>query len=188
VRPYLLIGIVFSLPLASLFVACDSSGSSTTASATTSEPVATTAGTTTAAAPAPPPPLTHRQFIRQLDHLCKIGNRATKRRFEDFGAISDTAASMDAFADWLVRVNRYVRKWDRRHGFFELNPGDESDVRAYERYKALTKQLRIFSRREVLAARRHDFDELRRLFDLEDRVRNRRTRQTARMGLVICGA
>lgn len=155
---------------------------------TSGPPTSTTPTTSMEAPPAPPPPLTHRQFIRRLDHLCKVGNKATNRRFDNFGDISDTAASMDAYARWLVRVNRYVNKWDRRHHFFGLDPAEARDIRNYRRYKALTKELRNLDAREIVAARHHQFDELVRLNSIEGRVRNRRTRLTARMGLVYCGS
>jgi hypothetical protein len=40
-----------------------------------------TTGTTTTSAPLPPPPLTHREFIRTLDHLCKVGNNLADKKF-----------------------------------------------------------------------------------------------------------
>ena len=95
---------------------------------------------------------------------------------------------MDAYASWLRRVNRYVAKWNRAHGFFNLEPAEEKDVRDYQRYKALSRQLNNLSQREIIAARRHNFDEIVRLFDIEDGVRNHRTRVTSGMGLVFCGA
>ena len=95
---------------------------------------------------------------------------------------------MDAFASWLRRVNRYITKWDRHHGFFKLDPAEEKDVRDYQRYKAFTRQLRNLSMREIVAAERHNFDEIVRLFDIEGSVRKSRTKLTSRMGLVYCGA
>jgi hypothetical protein len=51
---------------------------------------------------------------------------------------------MDAYAAWLSRVNRFVAKWDRKHRFYKLDPGDPKDIRGYDRYKTLTRRLRIF--------------------------------------------
>jgi hypothetical protein len=171
-----------------LLTACDSGGGSASDSAAASEAIATTTvATTTSLTPPPPPPLTHKQFVRQLDHLCRVGNRASARRFK-FGDIYDTAESMDAYAAKLKRANRYIRKWDRRHHFFSLNPGEPEDIRNYDRYKELTKRLRNYSEREVRAARRHSFEEIVRLLGLEEKTRNRRTSLTADMGLRFCGA
>jgi hypothetical protein len=186
-RP-LLTSLTFGLvALGGLCVGCDSSGGDETSVTESSSTLADTVGTTTSAAPLPPPPLTHGQFIRKFDHLCKVGNRASGRRFE-FGTIYDTPESMDAFAAKLAKFNRYIRNWDRKHGFFTLDPGDPQDVRNYERYKVFWRRIANYSGREVLAARRHDFEELLRLFRLEDRTRNQRTRLTADMGLRYCGA
>jgi hypothetical protein len=157
---------------------------STPAETSTSEG---TGSDTTTAAVEEPPPLTHTQFIRRLDYLCKKGNRATDLRF-NFGDLYDTAESMDAYAHWLTRLNRFVRRWDRNHRFFKLNPGDPEDIRKYDRYKELTLRLRNFSAREITAARHHDFDEIVRLHDLDTRTRNQRTNLTADMGLRSCGA
>jgi hypothetical protein len=127
------------------------------------------------------------QFLRQLDHLCKVGNRVSDRRFK-FGDISDTAESMDAYAINLARANRYIQRWDREHHFYKLDPAEPKDIRGYARYKRLTRQLRNFSERVVVAARHHDFQEIVRLLNLEAKTRNQRTRVTAGMGLHVCGA
>jgi hypothetical protein len=95
---------------------------------------------------------------RRLDRLCKVGDGATNRRFKPFGDISDSASSMDAYASWLGRVNRYVAKWNRAHGFFKLDPAEENDNRDYQRYKALSRQLNNLYQREIIAARHHNFD------------------------------
>jgi hypothetical protein len=157
-----------------------------TTPAQSTEAQATTAEATTSTAEIPSP-LTHTQFIHRLDYLCKKGNRATDRRFK-FGDIYDTSESMDAYAHWLARVNRFVRRWDRNHHFFTLNPGAPEDIQKYDRYKELTLRLQNFSAREVVAARHHDFSEIVRLIDLETRTRNQRTNVTADMGLRTCGA
>jgi hypothetical protein len=136
----------------------------------------------------PPPPLTHKQFVRRLDRLCKVGNRLTERKFGGDVDISDTAESMDAYARLVSRSNRFVQRWRHKTGFFRLNPGDPTDVRNYERYKVLTRRLRNFSIRDQRAAREHDFDELVRLSEIENRTRNQRTNLTADMGLRFCGA
>lgn len=165
--------------------ACDSSSGS--ASPTGSEAAVTSIATTTSTTPPPPPPLTHKQFIQRLDRLCRIGNRASDRKFSSDVNLSDTAESMDFYARLLARANRFIRKWDRRHGFFKLAPGDPKDIRDYRSYKVLTRRLRNFSMREQVAARRHDFEEIVRLVQIENRTRNQRTRLTADMGLRYCG-
>jgi hypothetical protein len=159
--------------------------------ASSQSPEPTTATTKSATEPTttveqPPPPLTHKQFIRTLDRLCKLGNRASARKFT-FGDIYDTVESMDAYAVKLARLIRFVAKWDRKHHFFELDPGEPEDIRNYDRYKELTKRLRNYDARQVIAARRHEFEEIARLLDLQDTTRNQRTRLTADMGLRFCG-
>lgn len=52
--------------------------------------------TSTASEPPVPPPLTHRQFIRRLDHLCKVGNKLSDKKFGSDLTVSDTTESMDA--------------------------------------------------------------------------------------------
>jgi hypothetical protein len=190
-RQALLLSLAISSAL--LVTSCDSGGgsaSATSASSGETETVlpTTSSGTTTTETPPPPPPLTHKQFIRRLDRLCKVGNRALDRRFKTFENLNDTTSSMDAYASWLKRGNRYIAKWDRRHGFFDLDPAEPKDIRDYRRYKALTRQLRNLSERELVAARRHDFDEIVRLGPIEERIRSHRTRLTSGMGLVYCGA
>ena len=110
----------------------------------------------------------------------------TKEKFPE--TIYDTPESMDAYAAVLKRANSYVRRLDRRQHFFGLDPGDPEDIRNYDRYEKLTRRLANYSDREVVAAHRHDFAELSRLFGLEQRTRNHRTDLTADMGLRFCGA
>jgi hypothetical protein len=110
------LAVALSAP-ALLLTACDSGGGFASDSAAASEAIATTTVATTTSLTPPPPPLTHKQFVRQLDHLCRVGNRASARRFK-FGDIYDTAESLDAYAAKLKRANRYIRKWNRRHHFF----------------------------------------------------------------------
>jgi hypothetical protein len=182
----LLAAIVLSIAL--LVAACDSGGGSASDSVAASEAIATTTvATTTSLTPSPPPPLTHKQFVRRLDRLCKVGNRIFERKFK-FSDIYDTAESLDAYAVKLKRANRYNVRWDRRHHFFTLDPGEPEDIRNYDRYKALTYRLRNYFEREVRAARQHSFEEILRLTGLEERTRNRRTSLTADMGLRFCGA
>jgi hypothetical protein len=116
-----------------------------------------------------------------------VGNKTFDRRFT-FSDIYDNAESMDAYAAKLKKANRYNRKWDRRHHFFTLDPGDARDVRNYNRYKTFTRRLQNYSNREVFAARHHHFEEILRLFSLEEKTRNKRTDLTADMGLRFCGA
>jgi hypothetical protein len=185
-RIWVLASLALGTVLVPFVAACDNSGGSATGSGTTTEStVSTTLSTTTA--PTPPPPLTHKQFIRRLDRLCKVGNKASARRFQ-FEDIYDTAESMDAYAAKLAKVNRYINRSDRKHGFFKLDPAEPDDARDYERYKEMTRRLRNFSLRQVRAARRHQFEEIVRLLDLEKQTRNQRTKLTADMGLRFCGA
>lgn len=184
------VGLVTCFAAAGLFLtSCDESN--TGANATSSQAATTNEETTsTVATPPPPPPLTHREFVRRLDHLCKVGNRAVDRKFNKKfpETIYDTPESMDAYAAVLKRANSYVRRLDRRQHFFGLDPGDPEDIRNYDRYEKLTRRLANYSDREVVAAHRHDFAELSRLFGLEQRTRNHRTDLTADMGLRFCGA
>jgi hypothetical protein len=108
--------------------------------------------------------------------------------FGSFGAIYDTAESMDAYAVYVDKVVRAIQRWDKKHGFYKLNPGDPQDARDYEKYKTLTRELRNLEGREERAARHHDFEELVRLTNLAAGVRDKRTRITAQMGLRHCGA
>jgi hypothetical protein len=83
-----------------------------------------------------------------------VGNRVQDRKFKDRfpEEISDTAESMDAYAGILNKANRYVRRWDRIHHFFDLDPSDPKDIRNYSRYKRLTLRLRNYENRIEVAA------------------------------------
>jgi hypothetical protein len=76
----------------------------------------------------------------------------------------------------------------KRKTFFLAGPRRPERHPQLRSYKALTKELRNFSAREVLAARADNFEEIVPLTHLEEGTRNRRTRLTARMGLRFCGA
>jgi hypothetical protein len=104
-----------------------------------------------------------------------VGNRVQDRKFkEKFPEnISDTPESMEAYARILSKANRYVRRWDRTHHFSDLDPGEQKDIRKYNRYKRLTLRLRNYQERIVIAAERHNFEELQRLLSLDARTRNK---------------
>jgi hypothetical protein len=95
---------------------------------------------------------------------------------------------MDAYAKVLAKANQSIRRWDRRHHFYGLDPGEAKDIRQYARYTTLTRRRRNYSNREVIAARHYEFEEINRLFGLEQRTKNKRTDLTADMGLRYCGA
>jgi hypothetical protein len=165
-------------------------GSSSNQEALTSpvESSPTETGTTTVSAPPVPPPLTHRQFIHTLDHLCKVGNNLLDKKFGGDVTVSDTAESMDAYARFIERADRFNDKFNRKNNFFGLDPALEKDQRDYAKYRELSRRLDNYSAREIRAARRHDFEELLRLFALDKKARNQRTKVTADMGLRFCGA
>ena len=152
-----------------------------------SSPTETT-GTTTASTPPVPPPLTHRQFIRELDHLCKVGNNLADKKFGGDVTVQDTAESMDAYARLIERAERFNDKFNRKNNFFGLDPALQKDERNYAKYRELSRRLDNYYARVIRAARRHDFQELVRLFALTERARNQRTKVTADMGLRFCGA
>ncbi len=147
-----------------------------------------TTGTTTVSAPPIPPPLTHRQLIHTLDHLCKVGNNLSDKKFGGDITVSDTAESMDAYARLIERADRFNDKFNRKNNFLGLHPALEKDQRDYAKYRELSRRLDNYSARKIRAARQHDFQELLRLFALDTKTRNQRTKVTADMGLRFCGA
>jgi hypothetical protein len=82
------VGLVTCFAAAGLFLtSCDESN--TGANATSSQAATTNEETTSTVAT--PPPLTHREFVRRLDHLCKVGNRAVDRKFNAYRVSENTA-------------------------------------------------------------------------------------------------
>ena len=170
-----------------VLASCTGGGSSTaTDSATTSQPdPATTAPITTVAEP--PPPLSHGQFIKRLDRICRTSNRQIEQRF---GAKEDAAIAAndyDRLADLMQQAKRLDRPFYRAVREFGQRVPDE-DERGLRRYLSLSHELDVFRARYIRALRKHDDDELARLDALYEHTRNQRTRVTARMGLKQCGS
>jgi hypothetical protein len=102
--------------------------------------------------------------------------------------VYDTAESVDAYARLIERADQFNDKFHRKNNFFGLDPALEKDQPAYAKYRELSRRLDNCSSRVIRAARHHDFEELLRLFALEKKTRNQRTKVTADMGLRFCGA
>jgi hypothetical protein len=174
--------------LAIAVTGCSVGGGSSKATESQSEPVATTttpAPTTTVVVESIP--LTHVQFTRRLDRLCKRFNRKQDRRF---GAAEDAAVAAN---DYEGLANLYERSLRAGRPFYRAvrrlgNRVPEEDAGALRRYLSLSRELDIYSLRYVRALRHHDDTELGRLNGLTEQTRNRRTRVTAKMGLRVCGS
>jgi hypothetical protein len=112
-------------------------------------------------------------------------------RLEDrFGAAEEAAVAANDYeklADLHKRANQLERSFYAavRQLSERVPDRDKSGLR---RYLALSHELDVFDRRVIRALRAHDDEELARLITLSERVRNQRTRVTARMGLRECGA
>ena len=95
---------------------------------------------------------------------------------------------MESYARLLERADRFNDKFDHKNNFFGLDPALEKDQRGYAKYRELSRRLDNYNAREIRAARRHDYDEPLRLFALDEKTRNQRTKVTADLGLRFCGA
>jgi hypothetical protein len=138
--------------------------------------------------PAATSPADHREFIRTLDHFCKVGNNLSDKKFGGDITVYDTAESMDAYARLIERADRFNDKFNRKNNFFGLDPVLEKDQRNYAKYRELSRRLDNYTARVIRTARHHEFEELLRLFALDKKTRNQRTKVTADMGLRFCGA
>jgi hypothetical protein len=143
-------------------------------------------GTTTGEATPVEPALTHAAFIRQLDRLCRKGNRLVDRRYGGRVDAAIEANDYEGLADLLERVGRVDRRFDRADQRL-LDQASPEDAKALSKYIALSEELDNYRKRYVRALRRHDDDELDRLNVVDDKARNKRTRVTAQMGLTECG-
>jgi hypothetical protein len=131
-----------------------------------------------------PPPVTHRQFVRRLDHICRVFNRKIDRfnkRNADVFASGDYEDVANALA---LTKRRLDPPWNRQLARLEVPPKDE---RSFRRYRALTQRLDELERRRIRALRRHDDDEIGRIVGLSDRARDQRTNVAIDMGLHVCG-
>lgn len=141
----------------------------------------TTPATTTTAAP---PPVTHRQFVKGLDFLCRRYNRKLDRfytRHEDVMNSTDYAA--------IVKLNRQARTfnapWRSAVGRLQVPPKDK---RRFRRYLALTDRMDALIQREQRFILRNDQAELARLDGLVRQARNQRTNVAVDLGLRVCGS
>ena len=129
--------------------------------------------------PSPTPVITHRQFIRVLDSMCRKVNKrldAINRQYPN--PTYDQAARLWTLGHRVsVRFFRQIKALDV----------PMEDMRGFERYLTLTRQLLVLQVRMIRALRAHDDDEITRLSGLIDSIRNQRTRVTSQMGLTVCG-
>lgn len=129
------------------------------------------------------PTLTHAQFIRQLDGICRRYNKA-EVRFDR--RVADPVFERSGERAWEKVELRYAKRHNPLfHAEVEALAAPPEDENGLRRYLDLTRQ------REVLYVRwlrEHNDAEIARLDRLIDRVRNRRTLVTSRMGLRVCGS
>src|SRR6266508_4573273 len=104
----------------------------------------TTDSTTTIAAP---PPVTHRQFVKRLDRLCRRYNRKLDRlnkRYADVFDSTDYAAIASAYR----RAERLKAPWRSDVKSLQVPPRDEHRFR---RYLALVDRIDGLFHREIRA-------------------------------------
>jgi hypothetical protein len=164
-----------------------SSGKDVLTAAVESTPTETT-GTTTSATPPPPPPLSHREFVKRLDSICKKANDKLDRRF---GAASDAAVAaqdLDKLADLRVKARRLNAPFYAAVRKLRSRGVPDRDKAALRKYLALSHQLDSLDRRYIRALRQSDLDEIGRLNGITSRIRNKRTKVTSSVGLRQCGS
>ncbi len=157
---------------------------------TTSTVEPTTSGTaegpdtTTADEPEDRPPLTHAQFIRRLDRLCRRSNRQLDRSSKRI----DAAFARDDYAEaariWARSNKRLDPPFYKAVDALAVLP---EDAKGLARYLALSRQIDVLEVRYIRAVRQRDEDEMSRVGRLMDRISNNRTLATSRMGLTECG-
>ena len=143
----------------------------------------TDTGATETAVPEPPP-VTHAQFIRRLDRICRRFNRKVDRvndQYADAFAAGDYEASAEAYKN----VQRLVPGWQVQVAALEVPP---EDVGRFGRYLLFVDRLDGFYRRMIRALRQHDDEEIARLDALSERARNQRTNVAVDLGLRVCGS
>jgi hypothetical protein len=133
----------------------------------------------------PPPPVTHRQFVKRLDRLCRGYNRKIDRFYKRH---EDVMNSTDYVA--IVKLNRRVKKllnpsW--RSGLRRLQVPPK-DRQRFRRYVGLVDRIDALARREQRFILRNDQTELARLDSLIAHARNQRTNVAVDMGLQVCGS
>ena len=138
-----------------------------------------------------PPLLGHGAVMSDLEDWCKGFNGMVERRIEDFGDVHNTAESMDDYVAWRAGVSASLLSeghWGPFYGFDRgAIPAEPEDLRTVGRYKSYLAQLHDLTKRQIAAARQHNFDQLRHLLGVEDRVRRERENLVAEMGLRYCG-
>lgn len=180
--------------LACLAAGCQGSGGGATEAAPTS-PTGTEVGETdttgtmttpTTSTVTVPPPVTHKQFVRRLDHICRVFNRNVERFNKRFADIFNSTTDYEGVADALALMSRRLDPgWHRQIDRLDVPPKDE---RGFRRYIALVDRMDELERRKIRALRRHDDDELDRVNGLTDRARDQRTNVAIDIGLHVCGA
>jgi hypothetical protein len=119
----------------------------------------------------PSPPITHKQFVRKLDGICRKFNRKVdkiNRRYADAFAARDYEKSAEAYE----KAERLIPGWNAALDNLEVPPEDE---RLFRRYMVFVNRIDGIARRQIRAFRQHDEAELNRLFLLSDRTRDKRT-------------
>ena len=133
---------------------------------------------------AAPTPVTHRQFVKRLDRLCRIYN-AKAGRFNKRYESELTSNDYAAIADLYRRAERQQAPWRVAVVQLEMPP---SDVRRFRRYLGLTDRIDALFRRQIRALRREDVEEFNRLNALIETTRNQRTTAAVDLGLRVCGS
>jgi hypothetical protein len=145
--------------------------------------VAETGVTETTAAPEPPP-VTHAQFVRRLDSLCRRFNRKVdkiNKRYADVFAARDYEGSAKGYE----KGQRLVPRWRAQVETLEVPPEDQ---KRFGRYLMFVERIDGLTSRQIRALRRHDDQELTRLSALAERARNQRTNVAVDLGLRECGS
>ena len=129
--------------------------------------------------------LTHAQFIRRLDRICRRGNRQIDRARERIDAAFTRGDYGEAARLWSRSEKRLNPPFYRA---VESLAVPEEDRRDFERYLELSRQLDVIGQRYIRALRRNDEEEFARLDGISRRLANQRTLVTTRLGLVECGS
>lgn len=153
--------------------------------ATSTEASAETTETATVEVEVEPPTLTHRQFIRRFDQICRKGNRAIARANRRLQAAFARGDNQAAARIWAKSLRTLDPLFYRRVKALAPPPHDEQGLR---RYLNLSRQIGVLETRFIRALRRDDQEEMSRLNRLIRRLSNQRTLVTSRMGLTECGS
>lgn len=140
--------------------------------------------TETATAEVEAPALTHTQFIRRFDQICRRGNRAIARANRRLQAALARGDNQAAARIWATSLRALGPSFYRRVKALAPPPEDERGLR---RYLNLSRQIGVLETWYIQALRQDDQEEMSRLNRLIERRTHQRTLVTSRMGLTQCG-